>query len=303
MATLEEVKSGRRFLLIARSVVGRLQTCHVQVPSNNVSALHAQIIWDGSVWQVQDLSSRNGTFVDGRRVVAGEQAPLVCDTTLAFGAAENVFRFVDASPPVLMATADGEVVVAHGDVLCLPADDACEVTVYRDGERRWIVASDQGERALEDQAVISAGKRAWRIGLPGLTARTDEAPGEPTATVLDTCLTLAVSRDGEHLSARVEQQGKMILLESRAHLFLLLELARTRLSDAAQPQLAPSEHGWMYRDELQSALGIDEANLNIWVYRARQQFIKRKVLGAGALFERREGTHQLRIGIAKLCIS
>jgi len=55
-----------------------------------VSRLHAEIIARGSQWIVRDLESRNGVFVDGRRV---REAPLVAHSQLRIG--DTILMFVE----------------------------------------------------------------------------------------------------------------------------------------------------------------------------------------------------------------
>jgi hypothetical protein len=60
------------------------------------------------------------------------------------------------------------------------------------------------------------------------------------------------------------------------------------------------ERGWMYRDELCSALRVDLPQLNLLVFRARKALDgTSSTLGAG-LIERRLRTGQLRIGVSRL---
>jgi pSer/pThr/pTyr-binding forkhead associated (FHA) protein len=56
----------------ARQTVGRSRDCEVQIAHKTVSRRHAEV-WqtDGQPF-IRDLNSRNGTFVDGRRI---EQSP------------------------------------------------------------------------------------------------------------------------------------------------------------------------------------------------------------------------------------
>lgn len=303
--TLSEVSSGRNALLSARSVIGRLPTCQLRIGSSNVSAVHAQITWDGNSWQVRDLGSRNGTFVNDRRIATSEHVPLSEGTIVSFGAPTHRYRLLNASPPRLMATRDsGTTIVSEGEHLYLPTDDACPMFVFRDSSKHWVLSTPSGERPIQDQEIITAGNHTWRIGLPGLVARTNECAPEPGPDHLrEAQLSFAVSRDGEHVTAKFTQAGVSTELEYRAHLFLLLQLARARIADAAQAHLPSSEHGWMYRDEVLSALAIDETHLNIWVYRARRQFMEANIPGAGTVLERRAATRQLRIGIERLCIA
>lgn len=304
VATLRQTSSGKNHPLSARNVIGRASGCTLRVTQSNISSLHAQIVWDGSGWYVQDLNSRNGTFVDGKRVSGGQPVPIEEGATIALGSPALCFQLANASAPRLMATAEtGVVVLAEADMLCLPTLEASEVSVFCDGRMRWVAESDAGVHPLEDQELVIAGGHAWRISLPAPASKTREAKAEGQPSIYDLNLTLFVSRDGEHVTAKVTQGSTCVELEYRAHLLLLLELARARLSDADQGHLPASEHGWVYRDHLMKALGLDASHLNIWMYRARQQLAKAKVSGAGSVFERRPGTGQLRIGVDKLCIA
>ncbi len=49
-------------------LVGRLPCCRVEVPLPTVSSHHCRLARIGTRWYVEDLHSRNGTFVNGRRV-------------------------------------------------------------------------------------------------------------------------------------------------------------------------------------------------------------------------------------------
>lgn len=302
--TLRDKAAGADHYLGARNLIGRANVCTLRIVRPSVSGLHSQLLWNGSGWYAQDLNSRNGTFVDGRRLDPGEQAPLDVGTTLGFGAPEPAYQLVDASAPRLMATSDeGSVLVADADLLCLPSPEACEVSVFCNGYMRWVVESDDGERVLEDQDLLVAAGRAWRVSLPSPPSATRQAGENAHPAIYDLTLAFHLSRDGEHVTATLTQGNSTVELEYRAHLFLLLELARARLEDATRSNLPPNERGWVYRDELLKKLHIDASLLNIWIYRARQQLAKANVRGAGSVLERRPGTHQLRIGVDKLCLA
>jgi hypothetical protein len=305
VAILRHLTSGTESYLTARHIVGRAATCHLCIAMPTISGVHAEILWDGASWRVQDLGSRNGTFVDGRRLAAGEQAALAEGSTLIFGLPEHRYRLASASPPRLMATPDrGAPVVAEDDLLCLPTPESCELSIFRDADDRWVVESDAGRRVLEEQDLVTAGGRAWRISLPASSLPTREARAALEPAADDVELDLLVSRDGEHVTARLLEQGVVAReLEYRAHLFLLVALARRRLADAAQEHLPVGEHGWIYRDELMQELALDDAPLlNLWIHRVRQQFVKAGVRGAGAVIERRAGAQQIRIGLRNLFI-
>src|SRR6185503_9732579 len=50
-----------------------------------VSTRHAEIRFEGGAWVVVDLSSRNGTYVNGQRVGAGPTPPLKIGDTIRLG--------------------------------------------------------------------------------------------------------------------------------------------------------------------------------------------------------------------------
>ncbi|MFH1922865.1 MAG: FHA domain-containing protein [Planctomycetota bacterium] len=56
--------------LFKRSLlVGRRESCDIVLRFPNVSAHHCRLSLNGGYWYVQDLESRNGTKVNGTRVV------------------------------------------------------------------------------------------------------------------------------------------------------------------------------------------------------------------------------------------
>ena len=61
---------GRRYSLSGRGVtLGRGDTCDVRIPDQSVSRTHARIACDGAGYDVADLQSTNGTFVNDAPVM------------------------------------------------------------------------------------------------------------------------------------------------------------------------------------------------------------------------------------------
>jgi len=60
---------GRRFLLDAPEIIiGRAPTCGIAIQDNSVSRIHAKILSGGNLVGVEDLGSKNGTFIHDNRV-------------------------------------------------------------------------------------------------------------------------------------------------------------------------------------------------------------------------------------------
>lgn len=73
-----EVEAGltplhKRFELSDHMTIGRGTDCEVRIDEPAVSRRHAEIVWLYVLFQVRDLSSANGTFVNGQQV---QRAPL-----------------------------------------------------------------------------------------------------------------------------------------------------------------------------------------------------------------------------------
>ena len=65
----------------------------------------------------------------------------------------------------------------------------------------------------------------------------------------------------------------------------------------------PSEHGWIETRELARMLSTTSEQVNVWIWRAREQFSKIDSALAQCLVERRPTLGQLRIGIGSLSIA
>ncbi|MCR9164169.1 MAG: FHA domain-containing protein [Nannocystaceae bacterium] len=56
--------------------VGRVSTVDIRIPSAEVSKYHAYFSCDADGWTLTDASSRNGTWVDGERLMPGRPVAL-----------------------------------------------------------------------------------------------------------------------------------------------------------------------------------------------------------------------------------
>ena len=82
--------------------IGRDVACEVCLPDPTVSRVHAVLAAAGSGWQIEDAGSRNGTFVNGRRLTAAQPIVptdriLIGNFVLVLHAADEVVETVEAA--------------------------------------------------------------------------------------------------------------------------------------------------------------------------------------------------------------
>ncbi|MCO5171397.1 MAG: FHA domain-containing protein [Planctomycetes bacterium] len=104
------------------TVIGRDPRCDVVVVDRSVSAEHARIAWRDGAPEVEDLGSKNGTFIDGERLAPNAPRKLPPEARLELGAVPCLFvRDVDPPDPQRHQTklkalvAGGRLPVAQAD--------------------------------------------------------------------------------------------------------------------------------------------------------------------------------------------
>jgi hypothetical protein len=102
LLVLEGPKPGQRILLDeGELIIGRQEECDLVIPERQVSRQHARIRLDGDRYVVEDLGSKNGTFVNGQELTQpcvlqnGDEIQIALCCRLAFVAA-------DATAPVVL---------------------------------------------------------------------------------------------------------------------------------------------------------------------------------------------------------
>lgn len=282
----------------ARLLVGRSPACGLRLDERTVSGEHARLCWSGGRWEIRDLGSRNGTFVDGDRLAPGEVRAIVAGNALGFGATQPLVEVVDDGGPSALAepVGGGPLVLAVDGMLALPDGSRPECTVYADTRGVWVIERpDAPPEPVADGDEVSVGAGRWRVRLPLAL--------EGTATVeaglrLDAiALRFRPSRDEEHVGLSIVARGREIALEPREHGYVLLTLARARLGDADLP---PGEQGWVERDRLLKMLAMDANGLNVSIYRARGQLAAAGVDGAADIVEVRRGQRRLGLAVERI---
>lgn len=57
-----------REICASESLLGRGQTCEIQLIDQGISREHAAILWEDDCYTIEDLQSTNGTQVNGKRI-------------------------------------------------------------------------------------------------------------------------------------------------------------------------------------------------------------------------------------------
>lgn len=304
MAWLVEKATGDRRLLEAEHFVGRGLSCALRISQRFVSAQHAVLRWSGERWQVRDLGSRNGTFVDGVRLRAGDELPIRVGSRVAFGKGDDEWLLDDESPPPPMAIPvdGGEPILGDGDLVALPSSDDPRTTIYRNAEGAWMLEQpNESSVPITSMQTFEIDGRVFRFSCPQQILRTSIADEAAAAEVSNIQLRFSVSRDEEHVQLQVACPSGTHDLGARSRHYLLLTLGRRRLSDAAEG-LPDTSCGWTYQEELARDPAMAGAQLNIDVFRIRKQFRDLGLIDAANIVERRPRTRQLRIGTGQISI-
>lgn len=303
MGTLSEPVSGRRITLGPRVLVGRGPACTIRLDEPLVSGEHATVCWRSDGWELRDLGSRNGTWVDADRVPRGGRSRLSAGSVMSFGSTKLVWYLVDDGPPMALArnVVTGAIVQAEGGLLVLPAEGSPEATIY-EMEEGWLMEDAQGTQNANDQQVVDIAGCRWLLELPTggeVLAETTASLSRRWQRLSTVGLRFDVSLDQEHVELTVISEAPDRKLPARAYHEMLLMLARARLRDRNRA-VPEAECGWVYTDDLAQMLNQDVAKINVDVFRARQQFQKEGVSEAHSLVERRATTHQMRLGVSWL---
>jgi pSer/pThr/pTyr-binding forkhead associated (FHA) protein len=91
---LNGLRSGQSVRIPRKLLIGRAEDCDLRLESDFVSNYHCILLLDEYTLQLRDLGSKNGTFVNGRRV--GTSAIILLhDDTISIG---EVNLLIDLTP-------------------------------------------------------------------------------------------------------------------------------------------------------------------------------------------------------------
>jgi len=297
------------FTLCALTRVGRANDNDIVLDDPLVSQFHATIAWTSpGVWEIRDLGSSNGTFVQGVRLQGGERRALGPGAVVSFGGDAGGWTMVDASRPFPEARdlGSGERHLGTAHLLGLRASDGTAADIFEEARGSWVMEQAGALRDVRHGEIIDLGGRRYKVSLPLPVPETEDSPSGAAALeaggspLADATLTFLVSADLESVELRVEW-GSRRWDSQRACNRALLALAEARLRDERASVIRVHERGWVYGDELCTLANYESiARLNVEVHRARAEFARQGVPGAPGIVQRRRGTGQVRLGTSRV---
>jgi len=302
MAQLREMNGDRAAVLQPEHLVGRSPQCTLQLAPGYVSAQHALIRWNGTGWRLLDRGSRNGTHLNGKLVEPGQDVPLEQGAVIAFGHPNERWTLVDISAPQpgAMRLDTGECVASVDGVIGLPSAESPACVLYRKVDGAWLLElPNQSAHPIDDGETFQVADVQWRFCCPRTLSSTTAS--DVDADLAQASLLFRVSSDEEFVELSLQQANRLLVLGTRQHNFLLLTLARARLADA-ESNLPEADCGWVYKEQLGQGLLMTSQQVDGEVFRIRRHFGHHGVPQAATIIERRSGTTQLRIGVARLQI-
>jgi hypothetical protein len=135
-------------------VVGRTADCQVRIADRHLSRRHFRLAWNGSLCQLTDLGSANGTWVNGQRI---QEAILREGDEIAAG--DSAFRIDRVEEPLVTASAAPHPVAPAEPTELRPSPPWGPIAVFQDAEPTLAglpVASPPAGSLLEKLLTINA---------------------------------------------------------------------------------------------------------------------------------------------------
>lgn len=135
----------------AITIVGREPLNDVVIPDPEVSRRHARIFWEESSFNIEDLNSTNGTYVNGRRI--DQETRLASGDIIDFGETVRVIFEHDIAPTSESSSYHTPFPVSSGEtvydtVLPFPGDRAT-ASPMRPTVRHKMIETSQHDRPGE----------------------------------------------------------------------------------------------------------------------------------------------------------
>lgn len=302
MARLRKVGADEGVVLESLHRIGTDRSSHLVCTDRHASRAHALISWNGRYWELRDLNSTNGTYVDGARITRDVDIPLVVGRVLSFGTPNaEAWEIVEVDPPVASARCGARVIWGTVDFLALPDEETGLVVVRREADESWIRDGASGEEPVLDGATVEVAGETWQLSLPKWPAGTLPATLPISYSIVDAALIFTSEGGGAQVSLVVVLGTERHSFEARKHWEMLMELARRRLQDEERG-LPQAECGWMTTQEMAEWLGIPKDLVLLHAHHCRQALKKAGIVDFQDIIGRRSVVRKMRIGTAKLTI-
>jgi hypothetical protein len=294
MGTLQRRRDHTRVLLSAEHVVGRLPICHLALDAAFISTAHALVRWTGQSWELRDLGSKNGTYVDGQRIPVGASVSLLTGVEIVFGETTETWRFVDDWPPRVAAVPldGGPPTFFASGAVAVPSEAEPLAIIYAEEDCWWLEVEDTRMPLQHGQRFSVAG-REWRFDCPA-GSRATHASAAQLKKLVEVTLVFDVSSDEEHVGLKVKSGDATQDLGERGCFYLALVLFRQRIKER---RAGVGDPGWIALERLLRMVPeyTSCSHLNVDICRLRQLLFDTGVQDAVTIIDRRRG--QIRFGL------
>ncbi|MCF2908044.1 FHA domain-containing protein [Pseudoalteromonas sp. DL2-H2.2] len=243
------------------------------VDKPGISRHHAIIEHANNTWLIRDVST-NGIWINDKKIDKNLPYQLWENDKIDFAApGQNsyVVANLNANCQYLVSQTNANEVIELENQILLPNDEEASHIVYFDALLNYWFLEDlntSDRQALIDGGVVSLFGQQWLFYCANTSTMTKHLDNQPIVKPI--ALNFSVSQDEEKTDLTLELEGQEIDLGCRTHHYLMLLLARTRIDDK-QNGMDIESQGWLYREDLAKALGVQTNHMNIMVHRARKQ--------------------------------
>ncbi len=273
---------------------------------NDISQIHASLRWNGQHWELID-HSRNGSFLNGKRLELNHKAKLEIGDKLHFGISpQRCWQVMNLKPPqaLLLASSPLATTAELQEFHFLPNATEALGAVYLSPDGHYLYEDQEGSRILQDGDQVQCAGHVWRFFRPLHIEATEEAVLAALSTpknLTPICFNFSANQNEEHIFLSIDTKAKNIDLGERSHHYCLLTLARQRLADS-QRGLDSHSQGWISVEELSRMLGLNVTHLNTQLFRARSQIMQEAPEHSSlqTVLERRRG--EVRFGVFRFRI-
>ncbi|MBU0991612.1 MAG: FHA domain-containing protein [Proteobacteria bacterium] len=268
MGIIKNLKTGENIFLKSHHVFGRnREKADTALKNKDISQIHASVRWNGWEWLLTDFS-RNGTWIDGTRLISGENTRLKEGNIIRFSSiGGSEWTLIDEKPPsnVLVPLRGNGQIIMLDRFHALPNEAEPDISIYISQTGEWVYENENGVHPLKNGDIINHSQGVWQF-----------FAAEPVDMTIskkiakDIRFFFHVSSDEEHVFLKIQIDRNIIDLGERAHHYMLLTLARQRLKDA-EDGADQETQGWIETDRMADMLGLEPCHLNIQIYRSRKQ--------------------------------